>query len=175
MGCNNKNKLDLTIKNIHMWSIAKHKKTDIKLFLWKEEEEKKNPSARFSLCIPRGPAPEEKQHVQEVRRHVRKAFSGSIRQAGEGKDGRLRQSGRGRKTPRTQGSGKASGERPVRFSRVLLRISLSLGKNIQLSSFPSPSELSTQRLGGVRRGKWGTSGSCHLWLPEATAIFTVWS
>lgn len=36
----------------------------------------------FPLCAPRGLSVEEKQHVQEVRWDVRKAFSGSI-QAGE--------------------------------------------------------------------------------------------
>lgn len=46
MGCNNNNNnLDLNMMQRYMWSIApvpKHKKTDIKLFLWKEEEEKKS-------------------------------------------------------------------------------------------------------------------------------------
>ena len=41
--------------------------------------------ARFSLRTPKGLSVEEKQHMQEVRWDVRKAFSGSISQAREGK------------------------------------------------------------------------------------------
>lgn len=82
------------------------------LFPWKEKRKKENLSARFSLCTPRGLTLEEKQHVQEVRWDIRKAFSGSIRQAREGKGDRQtdRQSGRWRERhPEPRGEGSLGG------------------------------------------------------------------
>lgn len=122
------------------------------LFPWKEKRKKENLSARFSLCTPRGLTLEEKQHVQEVRWDIRKAFSGSIRQAREGKGDRQTEWEMERETPRAQGRGKSWGN-SLCFLRVLLHISVGLGKNIQLSSFFHPAELNTQRLGSVRRSK----------------------
>lgn len=80
----------------------------------KGKKKKKNLSARFSLCTPKGLAVEEKQHMQEVRWDVRKAFSGSICQAREGKGGRQTErvrerGGEGERHPEPRGEGSLEG------------------------------------------------------------------
>lgn len=73
-----------------------------------EKKKKKNLSARFSLCTPKGLSVEEKQHMQEVRWDVRKAFSGSICQAREGKGDRQTErerEGKGERHPEPRGEG----------------------------------------------------------------------
>lgn len=59
---------------------------------------------------------------------------------------------RKRKTPRAQGRGASLGN-SLCFSRVLLHFSVSLVRNIQLSSFFHPSELNAVRHAGVSGGK----------------------
>lgn len=75
---------------------------------------------------------------------------GEGRQTEREREGEVSQ--RGRETPRAQGRGKSRGN-SLCFSRVLLHFSVSLGRNIQLSSFFHPSELNAERLGGARRVK----------------------
>lgn len=78
----------------------------------KKKKEKKNLSAIFSLCTPKGLSVEEKQHMQEVRWDVRKAFSGSICQAGEGKGDRQAEGervGEGERHPGPRGEGSLGG------------------------------------------------------------------
>lgn len=148
----------------------RHKKEK---FLGKQKR-KKNLWARFSLCTPKGPSVEEKQHMQEVRWDVRKAFSGSICQAREGKGARQttrerergREKGWVRETPRTQGRRMSWGN-SLCFSRVLLHFSVRLSvRNVQLSSFIQPVWCCEERL--VRCG-W-----CHGRLSEVTAGFNTW-
>lgn len=100
------------------------------LFPRKEKRKKENLSARFSLCTPRGLTLEEKQHVQEVRWDIRKAFSGSIRQAGKRGEGRQtdRQTDRvgdGERDTQSPGEREVLGEQPVLFKSTVTHLSRS--------------------------------------------------
>lgn len=96
------------------------------LFPWKEKRKKENLSARFSLCTPRGLTLEEKQHVQEVRWDIRKAFSGSIRQAREGKgDRQTDRVGDGERDTQSPGEREVLGEQPVLFKSTVTYLSRS--------------------------------------------------
>lgn len=108
---------------MHQYGIAlqaKHTNTKNKqktLFPLKKRK-RKNPWARFPLCTPKGLSLEEKQHMQEVRWDVRKAFSGSIWQAGEGKGDRQTERVRERGT-QSPGEREVLGEQPVLFKSTV--------------------------------------------------------
>lgn len=108
----------------------KQHKKEKKSWKKKKKEKKKNLWATFSLCTPRGPSAEEKQHMQEVRWDVRKAFSGSICQAREGKGARQTTRERERERERvserdTQGPGETDvlGEQLVLFKSTVTVLS----------------------------------------------------
>lgn len=137
----------------------------------KTKQKTDNNLCDFPLRAPRGLSAEEKQHVQEVRWDVRKAFSGSI-QAGEGEwEGKgasqpARQTDwqTRREPPRAQGRRGESSGNSLCFSGVLLHFWVSPGWNVPLSTFHS-------RLGSVRKGERKTSGWCHQCLPRGRGWF----